>query len=191
METLQQIWRKLADEGYETDKGSVHSYISVYEEILSPYRDTAKNILEIGLFNGHSLRMWNEYFTKADVHGIDCSDQPHGGMADLRPMIEEGWNIHILDAENADKVKEVFGGMEFDVIIDDAGHHKEQQEVLYSVFKSYLKRDGIYIIEDIQDIDYNKRDFETIDRNKSVEIVDRRHINGRFDDVLVIIKDIV
>lgn len=189
MNTLHQIWDNLRLQGYCSDKGTVHSYIEVYEEILAPYRERAVNVLEIGLFQGDSLRMWEQYFTNAKVYGIDCSETPHDGLADLRPMIAEGThNIFILDAESISDVNRVFNGIVFDVIIEDAGHHKEQQEVIYSVFKPYLRENGIYIIEDIQDIDYNRREFETIDSKKTVEIIDRRNIKNRYDDVIVIIK---
>jgi hypothetical protein len=105
MKKLQQIWFDLRE---KSDKGTVHSYLSVYEEILAPYRTTAKNILEIGLFNGASLLMWEQYFAGA-VFGIDCSETPHGGMADLRPLIKEGThNIFICDAESREAIKNVF-----------------------------------------------------------------------------------
>lgn len=184
--SLQEIWGSMP---LKSDKGDLHSYLSIYEDILAPYRATAKNILEIGLFNGASLLMWEQYF-EGKVYGIDCSEQPHGGMADLRPLINEGThNIFIIDAENPLEVENNFKGIKFDVIIEDAGHHKEQQENIYATFKPYLNKGGIYIIEDIQDIDYNRRSFETIDSGKKVVIVDNREINNRYDDVLVIIID--
>jgi hypothetical protein len=186
LETLEQIWKRLADAGYKTDKGDVHSYIPVYEKLLAPYRETALNVLEIGLFNGHSMMMWEDYFTKADIIGIDCSDQPHGGMADLRPMIDEGWDIHIFDAENVTEVSKRFFGTRFDVIIEDAGHEINQQLNLYRIWKEYLAPGGVYIIEDVQDIDRDEMKFLALSPN--VEVIDNRKIKGRYDDCLVVIK---
>lgn len=186
MKTLQQIYDK-HKRGDWPDKGSTHSYIEVYEEILAPYRHTAKNILEIGLMSGESLRMWDEYFS-GDVYGMDCSMTPINGMADLTLALLEGYKIAIGDAANPEHVKKFFIGMKLDVIIEDAGHSKEQQENIYAAFKPYLNKGGIYIIEDIQDIDYNRRSFETIDSTKNVQIIDRRKVKNRYDDVLIIIK---
>ena len=187
MKTLLEIWDDLKEQGYETDKGSVHSYIPVYEELLAPYRETALNVLEIGLFNGASLRMWEEYFTRAAVLGIDCSVTPHGGMADLRPMIKAGWDIHIFDAENKEEVAKRFSGIKFDVIIEDAGHEINQQLNLYKIWKPYIAECGIYVIEDIQDFNIGiKRIIEEIDED--VEIFDRRSEKGRYDDILIVIK---
>lgn len=167
-----------------------HSYGEIYSEILAPYRTTAKNILEIGIFGGQRLRVWEEYFS-GKVYGVDCSETPVDGMADLRPMIAEGThNIHIFDATDATEVEKRFKDIKFDVIIDDAAHDIEQQLQLYSIFKSRMTDFGIYIIEDVQDIDATKQRFLSIDRenSKAVKILDLRHKKGRYDDVLVIIK---
>lgn len=187
METLTEIWERLYS---KSDKGDVHSYLEVYEQKLEPYRESAKRVLEVGLFNGASLRMWGEYFHIAALHGIDCDIRPHGGLGDLRPIIAEGiYDIHIMDAESEEQVKRVFDGMKFDVIIEDAGHHLAQQLKIYHVLRPYLNEGGIYIIEDIQDIDVTRKVFEQFDEEKQIEILDRRHIKNRYDDVMVIIRD--
>lgn len=177
---LQQIWE---ESPIRSDKGDIHSYLPVYEKLFAPYRTRAKNILEIGLFNGASLLMWEKYFT-GKVYGVDCSDQPHDGMADLRPLIEDGThNITILNAEDAEAIK-VFDGLLFDVIIEDASHSIEQQLLLYTIFKNYLAPGGIYVIEDIQDIDTKRHLFWPYG-----DVIDLRGVKKRYDDVLVIYKN--
>lgn len=170
-----------------SDKGTVHSYIEVYEEILSPHRETAKRVLEIGIFKGHSLRMWEAYFIQAEVFGVDICDQPVGGMADLRPMIAEGTHkIFLLDATNAAEIEARFRDLEFDVIIDDASHAISQQLEIYVNLKPHLASGGLYVIEDIDNIDVTRPQLEALD--PSVQILDRRKIRNRFDDVLVLIR---
>lgn len=170
------------------DKGTIHSYIEVYEEILRPYRETAKNILEIGILGGASLKMWEQYFT-GKVYGIDCVDQPVGGLFDLRPMIESGkHNILIMDATNEEQIEKNFKDIIFDVIIDDGSHAIEHQLASYEYFKPHLSKTGIYIIEDIQDIDKYRILFEHLDEERTIKILDRRIIKNRYDDVLVIIQ---
>ena len=184
--TLQEIWNEMP---VKSDKGDIHSYLSVYEQILTPYRETAKNILEIGLFNGSSLLMWEKYFD-GNVYGIDCSETPHAGMADLRPLINEGThNIFIFDAENSDDVLLHFAGIKFDVVIEDASHDVAQQLKLYEVFKPYMNENFLYCIEDIQQVDATRQLFKNIDAEKQVTIIDNRSIKGRYDDVMVLIKD--
>ena len=187
MSSLLDIYVKYMNHASWGDKGTVHSYIEVYEAILAPWRTTAKRVLEIGIHNGSSLRMWEEYFDKSEVHGIDANDQPLA-MADLRPMIAEGTHhISLLDASNQAQVEARFAGMMFDVIIEDASHELHQQMEIYKCFKSHVAPGGIYIIEDVENIDKDRAVFENIDSTKTVQIIDRRGVKGRFDDVLVII----
>ena len=171
------------------DKGTVHSYIEVYEEILAHYRKTAKNILEIGLMSGESLRMWDEYFT-GEVFGIDCSIKPIDGKADLTNVIEEGFYVSIGDATNAADIERFYLGLKFEVIIDDGSHNIIDQIRSYRILKNYMAEGGLYIIEDIQDIDDSRNEFFDIQDMEQIdlEIIDRRHIKGRYDDVLIIIK---
>lgn len=181
-ESLQKIYER-HKKGDWPDKGSVHSYIDVYSDILAPYRNMAKNILEIGLMSGESLRMWSEYFA-GKVYGIDCALKPIDGLADLSKAIEEGYNIIIGDAANPVDIEKYFKGMKFDVVIEDAGHDIGQQLMIRSALRTYMNEGGIYIIEDIQDIDKDGHLFKDL----GGEIIDRRHIKNRYDDVLVIIR---
>lgn len=200
MESLQQIWQRLKEQGHETDKGSVHSYLPVYEKLFDQYRETALNVLEIGCFNGASIRMWAEYFTKAHIWGVDCSLTPHGGMADLVPLIDEivssephdklfYCDIHIFDAENSIEVAKKFSSIKFDIIIEDANHSIEQQLNLFKIWQPYLVKDGIYIIEDIQDIGKDEQRLRELLPGKGMTIIDDRQKKGRYDDVMCIIRN--
>ena len=183
--TLQEICTK-HKRGLWPDKGDVHSYLNWYATALEKYRHTAQNVLEIGLMSGESLRMWAEYFS-GTVYGMDIAVKPIDGMADLTNCIAEGYNVCIGNAADPVTVKKYFDRVKFDVIIEDAGHHIEQQLQMYKVFKPYLAEGAIYIIEDVQDIDATRHLFETIDSEKTVEIYDFRQVKGRYDDVLVVV----
>jgi len=65
----------------------------------------------------------------------------------------------------------------------------EHQLAIYRNFKEHIAPGGIYIIEDIADIDKTRPLFERIDPAKQVRILDRRNVKGRFDDVLVVITE--
>lgn len=188
MKSLQEIWNDLNAKGFGSDKGSVHSYLPIYEKLFEPYRETAKNVLEIGCFKGDSIRLWTEYFINAEIFGIDCDIKPHGGMADLEPLIKEAnprQHIHIMDAEDEKEIRKRFGKMKFDVIIDDANHSIEQQLTLCSIWKPFLVKGGIYVIEDIQ----SWLDADEITKFTGGEIIDLRHVKSRYDDVMIIIKN--
>jgi len=34
-------------------------------------KNTAKNVLEVGIYNGGSIKLWNDFFTNANVYAID------------------------------------------------------------------------------------------------------------------------
>lgn len=171
------------------DKGTVHSYIEVYEEIFAHYRHATTNFLEIGVLAGSSMRMWTEYFGTSKVYGIDIDERPLNGMFDLRPMLAEGFDIKFFDASLPNEVEKHFAGVVFDVIIDDASHAIQHQMENYKNFKPHLSKGGIYVVEDVADIDAHRSMFESMDPTKNIKIYDRRHLKNRFDDVLVILTD--
>jgi hypothetical protein len=185
--TLEEIYNK-HKKGDWPDKNSIHSYIPVYEEILAPYRHTAKNILEIGLMNGESLRMWTDYFD-GTVYGMDCSETPVDGLADLKPIMAEGkYNVCIGDATNPEDIERYFKGIKFSVVIEDANHDPLQQQQIYLALKPYLAEDSIYIIEDVVPKNGIITFFDGIDPMALATTLDRRHIKNRFDDCLIIIQ---
>jgi hypothetical protein len=48
---------------HKTDKASVlHNFLHFYEHFLAPMRLAPITLLEIGVYNGGSVKMWEEYF---------------------------------------------------------------------------------------------------------------------------------
>lgn len=191
MKTLKDIWNENLN--CQCDKGDVHTYLPIYEELMAPYRGRpGLRLLEIGVFKGQSIRMWERYFgPDATIYGIDCELQPVGGMADLRPMIAEGTHhIMILNANSKAELDQHLGDLKFDIIVEDASHALEHQLGIYANLRDRLTPDGLYVIEDIDRLDSVRQQFLTIDPSRRVRIFDNRGIRGRFDDVLVVIGGI-
>lgn len=44
-----------------TDKNTVHSYLPLYQKLLINKKETANNILEIGIQHGGSIKLWNDF----------------------------------------------------------------------------------------------------------------------------------
>lgn len=133
----------LADK-YKTDKGSGgHHYTEVYEYFFYPIKNNVKKVLEIGVSEGASLKMWRDYFPKAMVYGIDIKDKSRINSKTIKTFI----------ADQADRKKlQNFidaSGAGFDIILDDGGHTIEQQQVSIGYLFRHLKRGGFYIIEDV------------------------------------------
>jgi hypothetical protein len=164
------------------DKGSNHSYIEIYERLLSPYRDTNCKILEIGVAQGYSLRMWNQYFNKnSKVQGIDWEK---GNLCDNTLDVTYG------DSKDADLWTDWDN---FDVIIDDGDHSPEGQAATLAVWLPKLTKNGLYIIEDVSLYNLNMvaADLGTVLQEIGcldyvIDILDMRQIKQRNDNVLLV-----
>ena len=178
MKSLKEIYGNHSYPEGNGDKGTAHTYIEIYEEVLKPYRNNG-NILEIGISWGYSLRMWREYFINGSVTGIDVEMLPQA--QDL--LHNSNYNIIHHDATIPSILNHI-GNARYDVIIDDGSHYFPHQIQSFNILKECLNTGGIYIIEDIDDIDTNINSFKEL--HESCKIIDNRHINNRWDDVLAI-----
>ena len=143
----------LKEKKYETDKWTDHYYVQdLYESLFEKYQNKKVNVLEIGVWNGESMKLWHDYFVNADnVVGIDIFE---------RSSLEEvsGWlkgydvKLHKFNShKDTDKFLEFAETYEegFDIIIDDGSHWYENQINTYKKFKNLMNPGGVYIIEDI------------------------------------------
>lgn len=136
-----------------TDKSSArHDFLRKYERYLAPLADQPITLLEIGVFNGASLKMWRDYFPKARIVGCDISPAK-------RSHAEERIAIEIGDCGNADflgKIAKKYGPLDF--ILDDGSHIWQHQQTAFSVLFDHLKPGGVFIIEDIHTSYHEKYD---------------------------------
>ena len=122
-----------------------HNYLPFYEQFLRPLRDLPITLLEIGVDRGNSLRMWRDYFQNAKIVGMDCANLTH--LASDRIFIEIGDQNQPADLT---RIAEAHGP--FDVIVDDAGHDPNSQKFCHGFMLSHLKPGGLYILEDLVDV---------------------------------------
>jgi hypothetical protein len=128
----------------KTDKGpNGHNFTDLYERFLGAWRHQPIRIFEIGIASGGSLRLWNEYFTKASIFAIDIDDSRKYENARTRTLVADQ-----SDRQQLAKAMAAFGG-EFDFILDDGGHRMEQQQISLGFLFKYVKSGGYYIIEDL------------------------------------------
>jgi hypothetical protein len=143
--TLQELGVK-----YGTDKSDViHSYngisyLDIYDKHFFNIRNEVEVVVEIGVLNGKSLLMWQEYFPNAIIYGIDI---------DPRCKEYENDRIKILIGDQNDKkflnyVKDTIG--EYDILIDDGSHINTHQILTFNVLYDSLSRGGYYVIEDLR-----------------------------------------
>ena len=126
-----------------TDKSSlIHNYCVKYEKYL-PYKRTDKlKILEIGVLNGESLRMWKDYFILSDIIGIDIN-------TDCKKYDEERITVEIGSQTDLNFLWEIGEKYEmFDMILDDGSHINNDVIFSFEQLFKYVKPGGIYVVED-------------------------------------------
>ncbi|MDR0576950.1 MAG: class I SAM-dependent methyltransferase [Candidatus Accumulibacter sp.] len=122
-------------------------YPCVYDELLRPSIEAGKpmTVLEIGVQNGGSLQILEKYLpTGSQIHGVDID--PRCGALRFSPNI----HFHLGNAADSGFIARTFGGMKFDLMIDDGSH--QSREVVCSFFNLFpmLSEGGIYLIEDME-----------------------------------------
>ena len=180
MKTLREIYDagRTTPDGYG-DKGTAHSYIEVYEELLAPMRESAIRVLEIGVGpQAMSLRMWAEYFPNAKVDGIDPDP--------VREALPYNIRVLQMDAYDAESFR-ALGGYAYDLVIDDGSHTLHDQLVTVGLYRPMLRRGGLLVIEDVAGLDQVRGAFMAAG---DCEIFDRRAVKGRYDDVLIVYKSL-
>lgn len=144
---------------FGTDKAhDGHDYLRVYGDVLGAFVSAPVTMLEIGVWEGASLRMWDKWLMhpQARIVGVDT---------DLtRCTVADGGRIYLRrgDAGSSDFLRALvseFRTIEddragaragaFDVVIDDGSHQIEQQTVSFGVLWPEMRPGGVYIIEDL------------------------------------------
>lgn len=126
---------------FDTDKNH-HGYMRFYKDIFDTVT-SCEHLLEIGVSNGESLRMFAAIFPNSKIHGIDVYDTT---VCDTDRI-----KTYIADQSNRDHLNNFLNesNCEFDIILDDGGHTMLQQQVSFGKMFRHLKSGGIYIIEDL------------------------------------------
>ena len=167
-----------------TDKGTVHSYLDVYESLFTPIRESCRKVLEIGVQRGGSMKLWNDYFPNAEIYGYDVDLS--AVQADLSSP-----RIHVSqDDAYSDEVVKTLEPLSFDVLIDDGPHTKESMVVFAQLYPQFLKEGGICVIEDVQSMDWVPDILKAFPGYMRADVVDRRGSGGRnrYDDILIVAR---
>jgi len=132
---------------YGTDKGTAkyphHGFSEIYDDFLNYKRFDIKKVLEIGIDDGFSLRMWRDFFPNATVYGMDV--QARQLFSEHRIVTRLG--NQAIDNDLNNLIYDVGG--DFDLIIDDGGHVPTHQQITLGYLFKFLKNKGIYIVEDL------------------------------------------
>ncbi|KAI1694192.1 methyltransferase domain-containing protein [Ditylenchus destructor] len=136
---------KLAVQAGTAKSSTNANYTRIYPMYFYRLKDEPIQLLEIGIFRGQSVRLWENYFSKAELHFIDLPDH--------RDYIEYYSNrsqYHFINQTHVDQLIAMANTSgPFDVIIYDAGHNMNEQILSFETLFPYVKAGGMYVIEDI------------------------------------------
>jgi hypothetical protein len=121
-------------------------YLREYHRLFEPLRLLPICLLELGVYQGASMSLWEHYFPLATVVGLDDEAKPASFPTNQRFHFVHGAqdNVALLDEAIA------IAGAPFDIIIDDCSHFGCHTARSFAyLFRKGLKPGGIYIIEDI------------------------------------------
>ncbi len=130
--------------GASTDKISHHGYHRFYADELHVLRDQTFGIIEIGIQHGPSLTLWQNYFPRAHIYGLDnkvAIDAP-------RVTVVRGNQIVVDDLKRLQAALAPAFPIRF--INDDGGHPEHQAKTFDYLFQHVLVEGGVYIVEDIE-----------------------------------------
>jgi trans-aconitate methyltransferase len=144
---------------YGTDKCPQigHHYTPIYYELFKDKILNIKKVLELGIGSaktmqavpdgyqtGASLLMWRDFFPNAQVYGLDRSE--------TAMISSERIETFICDQRNRNNLRQIINkiGTDIDLFIDDGSHRPGDQVRLFHFLMPILKKDVVYIIEDVQ-----------------------------------------
>jgi hypothetical protein len=137
----EKTFKEISD-ALDCDKTTYHMYDQFYPLFLESKRSEQVRILEVGLDEGKSVKIWREYLPKATIIGVDVLDKSQFNTDIFIQADQSSWT-DMCDV--ADQVQNV------DIIIDDGSHVVQHQiNTFEALFPRCLAPGGVYIIEDIE-----------------------------------------
>lgn len=132
---------------WNNEKIKSHKYSIFYEKYFSKMKNEKIKILEIGSHEGRGIASFYYYFPRAHLYG-----------ANINPfqMVYKSKRITELFVDVASKkiLKNLSLHLNFDldIIIDDASHNLRDILITFPIFFKKLKKNGIYVIEDMDQL---------------------------------------
>ena len=133
------------------------NYGPIYDRHFADYRELPINILEIGVLKGGSMRLWEKYFPKANIYGIDINEECQQYESDrTKIFIGDQGDVSFLRNIKA-KIPRI------DIIIDDGSHRAKDQKITFEEMYYHLKTPGVYLVEDIELNYWKNKDLNSPD----------------------------
>ena len=137
---------------YGTDKSKDdHKYSDLYAMLFDPIRGKVRNVLEVGVSTGQSLKVWHDYFPDAAIYGVDKFNTRE--QEKVQAELDLFKRVQIFKADSQQKEAVDTLGLtpnSMDIVIDDGDHTFVGQERTLHVMWPYVRPGGYYMIEDVE-----------------------------------------
>jgi len=132
------------------------SLVDQYERFWRTRLDfRAKNILELGMFDGGSLPFWFHILGADKAAGVDIQDRADSAYLTrylesrgLQTKIKTYWNTDQTDHKALAEIVQIEFNGRLDLVIDDACHMLPATKRSFEILFPMLRPGGLYIIED-------------------------------------------
>lgn len=118
-------------------------YFEIYDRHFAAFRGRPLTVLEFGVSQGGSLKMWRDYFGPGlKLVGVDINPN-------CRQFEEEGVRIVIGDQGDRSFLRHLAAELPpIDILIDDGGHTMAQQIATFEELFPKIAPTGVYLCED-------------------------------------------
>jgi len=158
---------------------SSHGYCPFYETLLAQYIDRECTLLEMGIGSGASLKTWRQWLPKSKIVGLE-QDEPT-----CERCKSDDYEVVLGNQSNVKDLQRLVQGRFFDIIIDDAGHDRNEQLVAFHFLFDHVYPGGWYIIEDVDTGNENEsvilevtRPISTVAISQGESKIKQMHIFG-------------
>jgi cephalosporin hydroxylase len=140
--------RNPLQEWFERTEGrGVHKwmhYFDVYHRHFQRFRGKRITLVEFGISIGGSVQMWHEYFgSRLKMYGVDIDPRCANFATDW-------FTVYIGDQADRTFLRKIAKKIgPIDILIDDGGHHFDQQIATFEELYPQVKPGGVYLIEDL------------------------------------------
>ncbi|MDA8130457.1 MAG: class I SAM-dependent methyltransferase [Elusimicrobia bacterium] len=171
-----------------TDKGDCKTYVKgFYEAEFAPRRSARNRLLEIGVRSGASMALWANFFSDAELIGVDV--EPVGAPAGpLKEYVDyPSVKFFCKDAYEESFAADLEG--KFTILIDDGPHSLASQKRFLQLYLPKLEKGGVLIVEDVQRAYRDSFQLMRLLPDGFVfEVHDFRSVSGTGDDFLFVVR---
>jgi len=178
---------------------SAHTYSNFYYALFNHCKENIKLVFECGIGTnnpdilsnmtvngqpGASLKVWKDYFPNAQIYGADIDSNIL--------FNEDRISTYFVDQMNTNTIEKMWQDIKienFDIIIDDGLHTAEANINLFLNSFHKLRKDGIYIIEDVHFKNLNIIQNTLLEYNPEIIILSRKDYKKKDNNLILFRKN--